>query len=306
MALNKSMKRLWVLLGIAVFALAPTIESSAQPLASTLNLYAQVNTFGDAEIKWTPGMPAHQAKPIVTIRFDYDLGDKPGRSQPKKYDFAAGKAVFTDLSLDSRYVFEVTISIGHQPIQDRRFVVITPKPRRQPTGNSAVDRQLAYVDAHWLTRENSKYMYIPSFDCANFASQTLVARGLPQNWSWQQINKVPTHSFISATALRAYLLTRPSVKELAANQVSKVKLGDLALFDWDRSGDTDHVGVVNYIERRPDGTVKVFIAQHTMHRYYRSVDWAVQVNHPGARMTYLSLPLTDSAFNWSSLFDVAH
>jgi hypothetical protein len=102
--------------------------------------------------------------------------------------------------------------------------------------------------------------------------------------------KKATLPFVRATYLKAYLLSLPGFEELSDDQRDQVKLGDLAMFDWDNSGDIDHVGIVNRIQTMPDGSTRLYIAQHTLHRYYRSIDWFITVRHPNAKVIYLSVP----------------
>jgi len=298
-------KRIIAALAIGLVSLAPNILSAHRNLESSLDIYSQVNQFGDVTIKWNPTEFVKKKNIKLAIGYYFDQEDRPGELKPKPVDASAGSASFKNLSLNARYLFSVSITQGNRDTFTKRLLVVTPNPNRPITKDSAVNAQLSYVDAHWRTRENPNYLYIPDFDCANFVSQTLVARGFRQNYRWNQIKRVPTHAFISSTALKAYLLTLPGVHEVSSLSPNKVKLGDIAMFDWDRSGDTDHVGIVNYIQRRPDGSLKIYIAQHTMHRYFRSVSWAVQVNHPNANYSFISLPTAPTDFSWPATFDTS-
>lgn len=259
-------------------------------LQNAMNIQTAASEFGDITITWDPTPLQSLTNVDLRIGYSYDLPDEPMTLRPRRFDPSAGTTVFSNLSLDSAYKFNIQVRSNATLIASKQIIVSTPKPSRQLAGNASINRQLSYIDARWRTRENPQYAYVPKNDCANFVSQTLVARGLKQNKIWHEYKKKATLPFVRATYLKAYLLSLPGFEELSDDQRDQVKLGDLAMFDWDNSGDTDHVGIVNRIQTMPDGSTRLFIAQHTLHRYYRSVDWFITVRHPNAKVIYLSVP----------------
>ena len=287
------MKRItsaFLALTLILLAYPPQSADAKTSLIEAMAIRTEASQVGDVTITWDPSALQSLRDVDIRIGYTYDLIDEPRVLRPRRVDPRAGFASFTNLSLNSTYKFEVLIRAKTVLVASTKIVVVTPKPARKFVGNSSVKAQLAYIDTHWLTRENSRYAYVPNNDCANFVSQTLVARGLKQTKLWNQSKKVATPPFVFATALRTYLLKLKGFKELPDSQREKVKIGDIAMFDWNNSGDKDHVGIVNLIQKMPDGSIKIYIAQHTLHRYYRSVDWFITVRHPNAKVSYMSVP----------------
>lgn len=285
------MKRFWAPLLLSLSIIGPTWVGPQEILASQLSISQTTTNTGDVVISWNPD--AFERVQDVSLKVGYYFEDK-GKKHffgQKDWDASLGEAVFRNLSLDETLTFSFRATTDDDLNVTAGFEVTIPAPDRQRSITQNVSNQLDYVDAHWQTRINDTYTYITDNDCANFASQTLAARGLEQTAIWNQRDKIPTTAWVSATALNAYLRGVNGVKRLDADERQKVKLGDLVFFDWDKSGDSDHVGVVNNIQKQADGTVRIFYAGHTSHKHYRSVDWAIQVLHPNARVEYLSLPL---------------
>jgi len=295
-------KRFFLSVLVGFLALAPASLIGDQSLPDQVQLTTQVTPTGDVDFFWNVAGVQQLNMVNISIGYNYDQLDHPGVFKPQKVDPLLGEASFRNLSLESTYTFDFHVNAGDGRSFSKSITVTTPKPALKPTADPGINAQMAYAAEHWQTRVNPNYMYIASNDCANFASQTLVARGMPETSQWNEVNLVPTHAFVSATALKTYLLTQPGVRELTDGQRDQVKLGDLVLFDWNRSGDTDHVGVVDFIQKQADGTIRIYFAQHTLHRQFRSVDWAMQVGAPNAYVSYLSIPEQPAPFTWSSLF----
>lgn len=287
---------------VGLFVLTPTVVFGDEKLPSEVQLTTQVSPTGDIVFLWNATAVAQLNFLDLKIGYSYENGKRQGSFGPANVDPRIGEAAFRNLPLDTEFTFKLRLVAGNGATFAQKLNIKTPKPVSQISTDAGVNAQLEYAAAHWQTKQNIKYMYIESNDCANFASQTLVARGLEENSKWGQVDKVPTHSFVSATALKKYLLKLPGFRSLTDGQRDEVKLGDLVIFDWNRSGDSDHVGVIDYIDKQPDGTVRLFFAQHSISRQYGSVDWAIQVFHPNAAVSYLSIPATGTEFAWSSFF----
>lgn len=155
---------------------------------------------------------------------------------------------------------------------------------------SGIDKQLNYALTYWK-QYNPKYETLTDNDCVNFVSQTLIQRGWQQQGAWTLAGNVVESgvAWRSSTALRDFLSERPELAtELTDDQRSKVRVGDIVQFDWDRSGDRDHTGVVTRIVRAASG-IKIYFAGHTKNSAYRSVDIAITKEHPGGVPYYWSL-----------------
>lgn len=145
------------------------------------------------------------------------------------------------------------------------------------TSDPAIDAQLAYVLAHWSDYNTAEYPAVRGKDAVNFASQSLVARGwaMDDAWNVDAATGAMSAAWSSSTALRDYLLTRAErATELTDAQRDQVKVGDLAQFDWDDSGDRDHTAIVTRVEHSDSGT-KVWVASHTKDADYWDVDAAL-------------------------------
>ncbi|WIJ44892.1 amidase domain-containing protein [Curtobacterium citreum] len=151
-----------------------------------------------------------------------------------------------------------------------------------------VDRQLEYAMAHWEDYNTAEYgtMNPIGGDCANYVSQTLIARGWQQRSDWYNRDGGAQHSatwtycpsmdpWLSANA-STFGLTRRSLDER-----SKVKVGDIVFYDWNANQSPDHVTIVSEVFTEPDGTVRIKSASHNQDGPYRDLDEMITVQHPG-------------------------
>ncbi|MFC5929973.1 CHAP domain-containing protein [Cryobacterium melibiosiphilum] len=159
----------------------------------------------------------------------------------------------------------------------------------------AVQAQLDYVLAHWAdgTYNSAEYGVVGENDCVNFASQALIERGWQMDDVWNNPKTGNAYdassAWISSTALMNYIADTGRATALTDDQRDQVKVGDVAQFDWDNSGDRDHTGIVTRVEGTGDDIVISF-AGHTLDSDYRSVDTAITTDHPGATAYYWSIP----------------
>ncbi|MGW9629401.1 amidase domain-containing protein [Agromyces sp. NPDC055520] len=157
------------------------------------------------------------------------------------------------------------------------------------TSNPAIDAQVGYVLAYWSGYNTAQYTVLSGVDCANFASQSLVARGwaMDAGWYYDQATGAMSPSWSSSTAMRDWLYSRPDLATpLDDSQRGLVKVGDIAQFDWDGSGDRDHTAVVTRVDRGAAGTT-VWVGGHTKDIDYWNVDEALASG--GGSVTYFSL-----------------
>lgn len=157
------------------------------------------------------------------------------------------------------------------------------------TSDPGIDAQVAYVLAHWSDYNSGAYPVLSGNDCANFASQSLVARGwsMDGGWYYDGGSGAMSPTWASSTALGDYLRGRTDrATELDDSQRTLVKVGDIAQFDWDGSGDRDHTAVVTRVEHSAAGT-KVWVGGHTKDADYWDVDEALASG--GGSVHYFSI-----------------
>jgi hypothetical protein len=154
-----------------------------------------------------------------------------------------------------------------------------------------IDRELQYVLKYWK-HYNPAFEAVADNDCVDFTSQALLERGWTQQGTW-------THdaanvygsgaAWISSTSFRDFMAAHPELgTALTDSQRDQVKVGDIAQFDWDGSGDRDHTGVVTKVVKK-NGRTEIFFAGHTNDSDFRSVDDAITKDHPGGIAYYWSL-----------------
>ncbi|QTX03558.1 amidase domain-containing protein [Agromyces archimandritae] len=150
-----------------------------------------------------------------------------------------------------------------------------------------VQKQIDYVMAHWQNYNSDHYMVLPGVDCANFTSQSLLERGWEEDEGWHYRGGNVSSSWISSTAMRDYLNSRPDrATPLDDTQRDLVRVGDVAQFDWDNSGDRDHTAVVTQVEHTDAGT-KIWVGGHTKDIDFWDVDEALATG--GGTVSYFSI-----------------
>ncbi|MFF2273602.1 amidase domain-containing protein [Agromyces sp. NPDC058136] len=157
------------------------------------------------------------------------------------------------------------------------------------TSDPTIDAQLGYVLAHWNNYNTAEYTVLGGVDCANFTSQSLIARGwaMDAGWYYDRATGAMSPSWSSSTAMRDWLSTRPDLATaLDDSQRGLVKVGDIAQFDWDGSGDRDHTAVVTRVEHTANGT-RIWVGGHTKDADYWDVDEALA--NGGGSVSYFSL-----------------
>ncbi|WP_158250923.1 amidase domain-containing protein [Cryobacterium sp. Y82] len=164
-----------------------------------------------------------------------------------------------------------------------------------PVVSAAVTAQVDYLLAHWSVENYNlaEWGVLGENDCVNFASQAMIARGWTMDAVWSSAKNGnaydSTVAWRSSTAFMKYIAQTGKATALTDQQRDQVKVGDIAQFDWDNTGDRDHTGIVTKVEKVGD-TVSIFFAGHTLDSDYRSVDTAITVDHPGGTAYYWSVP----------------
>ncbi len=172
-------------------------------------------------------------------------------------------------------------------------VPVTVEPTAVP--QPAVAAQLDYVLEHWTVEayNAADWGVLGENDCVNFASQAMIERGWTMDNTWSSPKNGNAYeasvAWRSSTAFMNYIAATGKATALTDQQRDQVKVGDIAQFDWDNSGDRDHTGIVTRVEGVGEN-VQVFFAGHTLDSDYRSVDTAITVDHPGGTAYYWSVP----------------
>lgn len=169
----------------------------------------------------------------------------------------------------------------------RGAVVASKKTGFSYTSKTGIDTQLAYAMKYWKNYNTEQFGDLNSVggDCANFVSQTLLARGWQMNDDWYNHDAggdwSPAWGYVPA--MDTYFAEHADelgLTELSFDQRSQVSLGDVAIFDWDNDGSPDHVQIVTAI-KKAGGTIKIEMASHNDDGAYRDLDELITQLHPG-------------------------
>lgn len=153
---------------------------------------------------------------------------------------------------------------------------------------SPVDKQMQYALTYWQNYNTATYGNLNPVggDCANFVSQTLVARGLQMNSQWYNHNAAASWSAAwgYVPAMDNYFQQNASklgLTEYSLSQRDKIKIGDIIMFDWNNNNSLDHVEVVTKVIDQ-GGQIKIEAASHNDDFDFRDLDQTITVTHPGA------------------------
>jgi hypothetical protein len=167
---------------------------------------------------------------------------------------------------------------------------LTERVRVTGTTQSSAEntaKQLAYAMAHWKDYNTAEYGDLNPLggDCANFVSQTLIARGWQMNSQWYNHHAgadwSPAWGYVPA--MDDYLRTNAAqlgLTKYSFDQREKIKVGDIVMFDWDDNDSLDHVQIVSAIEKS-GGTIQVKMVGHNEDTDHRDLDNTITVDHPG-------------------------
>ena len=150
-----------------------------------------------------------------------------------------------------------------------------------------VDRQLNYAMQHWDDYNTAEYGDLNPVggDCANFVSQTLIARGWTMSDDWYNRDAAaswsPSWGYVPS--MDTYFSSTPSLglHEYPLDERAKIKVGDIVMFDWNDNDSLDHVQIVSQV-LRANGTIVVRMVGHNTDSDYRDLDTVITVDHPGA------------------------
>lgn len=183
---------------------------------------------------------------------------------------------------------DVTVQIGDEALSgaaalEFSYSAVTP-----------VDSQMQYAFEHWDDYNVIAWGdYNPlGGDCANFVSQTLIARGWTQTDTWHNNGGSASSAWSYVPAMDNWLKSDESlgVTRLSDEQRDQVKVGDVAVFDWTGTGRRDHVMIVSDVVPAADGSIDIKLIGHNVDFDYRDLDETLTEEHPGGQVWYYSVP----------------
>ncbi|WP_454110098.1 amidase domain-containing protein [Leifsonia shinshuensis] len=202
--------------------------------------------------------------------------DKVVVTVPQAANWAAGPVPITVTAADGKVV----------PTAGKTYTYQVQTP---------VDRQLAYAMAHWNDYNTAEYGDLNPVggDCANFVSQTLIARGWQMNSDWYNHDAAadwsPAWGYVPA--MDDYFRENAAqlgLTEYSFDQRDKIKVGDIVMFDWNNNNSLDHVQIVSAVNN-VNGKITIEMAGHNTDTDYRDLDHTITVEHPGATGHFWSL-----------------
>ncbi|WP_246846273.1 amidase domain-containing protein [Humibacter ginsenosidimutans] len=175
-----------------------------------------------------------------------------------------------------------------------------PAPLPEP-----IQKQYDYAMAHWNHYNTKVYGDLNPVggDCANFVSQTLIARGWKMNGTWYNHDAAadwsPAWGYVPA--MNAYFEQNAKalgLTEYPLNKRSKIAVGDIVMFDWG-DGTLDHVEIVSkVIDTTVDGKkhIDIKMAGHNKDTKYRDLDYVLDKEYKDAtgHFWHIALPSTAS------------
>lgn len=177
-------------------------------------------------------------------------------------------------------------------------VTATPTARPTPTASSAPlsaaqQRQVTYALTYWKNYNTSVYGNDNpnGGDCANFVSQTLIARGWTMNATWYNHGQnAMSGAWAYVPSMYNYFAANEAsfgLQQLGMNDRAQYAVGDVVMFWWKNANGTydsgpDHVQVIDKITHT-GGTIAVEMASHNEDYSYRDLDHEITVEHPGAK-----------------------
>lgn len=159
---------------------------------------------------------------------------------------------------------------------------------------TGVDAQMNYAFTYWKDYNLDEWGVFSDNDCGNFVNQAMLARGWTQDSDWYSDYATTgdySYSWIRGNEMDAYYASRPDTTRLTLEQRDLVKVGDVAMFDWDPENDNgvDHTMIVSKVTAEPDGTVSIKLVGHTVDAQYRDLDNAITGENPGGTAHFWSI-----------------
>ena len=225
-----------------------------------------------------------------------------GTGLDKATAVTVGGVPATDVTVkdDSTLSFVVPAAANYTPSAADVVVFEGETPVGSPTAftyavETGLDAQMSYAMAHWSNYNEAEWGNLNPVggDCANFVSQTLIQRGWTQSDAWHNKDAgddwTPTWGYVPAMDDWFASSKGPDVTRLSLEQRDQVKVGDVAMFDWNNNDTPDHVMIVSKVFVEGDKTV-IQLVGHNKDFDYRDLDNTITVEHPGGNAWFWSVP----------------
>lgn len=271
----------------------PMPSESAPPVikpAAVAALVADTSVIDALKLVWQQPVKAGSL-PVTDYKVTYKFDDFGSWLTWKHPVSCLTNATITDLPLGLGITFGVRAVTANAVSSAVTIHVQTPIPTSPIGLNQPEQQQYQFLAATWNARTAPKFGYLPARDCANWASQSLLLRGLLPSGAWHgrlSRTRPASMAWISSTRLHNYLLASKRMTALTDAQRDQVAIGDIVQFDWWNTGAEDHTGVVSSIQHTSSG-IKIYYASHTAHGMWWSVDRSIKTVYPGATVSYLHL-----------------
>jgi Putative amidase domain len=177
--------------------------------------------------------------------------------------------------------FVLPAAIDYQPKVAAITLTAWTDRTARPTGltfqykvANKIDRQMAYAFKNWNAYSSKTFGYLSGSDCANFVSQSLLARGWKRTAQWFNYGAGKwSATWVSSTALSTWLKKRTDLAtHLSYAQRDAVVVGDVVQFRWPghsaKYTSWDHTAVVSKVVVLPNGRHDIYYAAHTVNRQY--------------------------------------
>ena len=248
------------------------------------------NEIGMLSLAWNPPTVAG-SDPIIDYKVQYKFDQYSSWILWKHAPSTDTIIDIPDLPLGNGYSFSVRPVTATAVGMAVTVHAVTPTPTIPAGLSPNVQKQYAFLAATWNSKSSPRFGYLSGTDCANWASQSLLQRGLVQSGKWRgrASRTIPaTRAWISSTAMHDYLLASKRAVLLTDDQRDQVAIGDIVQFDWWNKGVEEHTGVVTHIDHTASG-IKIYYASHTAAGMWWSVDRSITTIYPGATATYLHI-----------------
>jgi hypothetical protein len=280
----------------------PTASATPQPSATPAAVASSPSPSATVDPTASPTVdptatptPTPTPTPVVPLPVVTAVNKKAGHSASSRTATMTGSqflnlasvqiagvpAVNLQVLSDTQAQFVIPNAIDYQANIAAITVTAKSDPTAQDTGltfqykvASALDREMAYAFRYWNVYSNATFGYLSGSDCANFTSQTLLARGWTRSSQWFDYGAGNwSGTWVSSTAMSTWLSKRTDlVSRLTYTQRDAVAVGDVVQFRWPGHPKSyrawDHTGIVSKVVVLPNGHHDIYYVAHTLNRQY--------------------------------------
>jgi hypothetical protein len=171
-----------------------------------------------------------------------------------------------------------------------------------PQYPAPIEKQLDYAMKHWDHYNTKVYGDLNSEggDCANFVSQTLIARGWTMNDQWYNHDAAASWSpaWGYVPSMEDYFSENTKqlgLTEYPFDKRKKIQVGDLVMFDLDGNGSLDHIEMVSKIAD-DNGAITIYMSGHNKNTKYSDLDTVLkEYPHAIGHFWHIALPPSPTA-----------